>query len=155
MRGGMGEEQYRATLARFCEMGAEEYASGQVRYLPAVAAGGAEAVMGGDEPYAYYGTARGARRGWENRVTALSVRELLTLDAAMGSEFVAPTPVVMVHGRTDAYCSPQGAADVHARIAGPKDLLWLDTSNHIDLYDNPTFVEPAVARVVDWFDRHL
>ena len=34
-----------------------------------------------------------------------------------------------------------------------KDILWLDTSNHIDLYDNEKYVEPAIAKIIEWFRR--
>lgn len=60
----------------------------------------------------------------------------------------------MVHGRTDADCSPEQAAAVFERLPGPKDLMWLDTTNHIDLYDVPAYLEPAVERLVGWFDEH-
>ena len=37
----------------------------------------------------------------------------------------------------------------------PKRLMWLDTTNHIDLYGVSHYVGPAVAATVAWFDRHL
>jgi hypothetical protein len=33
--------------------------------------------------------------------------------------------------------------------------MWLDTTNHIDLYDQDEYVQPAVARAADWFEQHL
>jgi hypothetical protein len=63
--------------------------------------------------------------------------------------------LLIVHGRTDAYCSPEGAQAVFDRAGGPKDILWLDTTNHIDLYDVDRFVDPAVARCSAWFAEHL
>lgn len=60
-----------------------------------------------------------------------------------------------MHGRTDAYCSPEGAQAVYERAGEPKDILWLDTTNHIDLYDQPQFVRPAVDRAAAWFAQHL
>jgi hypothetical protein len=33
--------------------------------------------------------------------------------------------------------------------------MWLDTTNHIDLYDVPAYVDPAVARVTGWLAEHL
>ena len=32
-----------------------------------------------------------------------------------------------------------------------KDILWLDTSNHIDLYDNEKYVEHVIAKIIEWF----
>jgi dienelactone hydrolase len=45
-------------------------------YLLAVAPAGGEAAMAGDEPYAYYGTARSASPHWENRVPRGSLHAL-------------------------------------------------------------------------------
>jgi fermentation-respiration switch protein FrsA (DUF1100 family) len=155
MRDGMGDDGYRATMAGFAEVAQRQDAGGEVEYLPAVTSTDGEAAMPGPEPWAYYGTERSASPGWENRVTRLSIRELLTFDAAIGADFIAPTPTLVVHGRRDDYCSPEGAQRVHDRIAGPKDVLWLDTTNHIDLYDVPRYVDPAVERVTTWMTDHL
>jgi fermentation-respiration switch protein FrsA (DUF1100 family) len=65
--------------------------------------------MPGEEPFAYYGTGRGASACWENSVTRGSVRELLTVDNMSGADFLSPTPGWIVHGVQDAYCSPEGA----------------------------------------------
>lgn len=155
MRDGMGEDGYRSAMAEFAAVEQRQHDTGEVEYLPAVAPDGGEAAMPGREPWDYYGTGRSTSPGWRNRVTRSSIRELLTFDAAMGADFLAPTPALFVHGRRDDYCSPQAAQAVHDRVRSTKDFYWLDTTNHIDLYDNPTYVEPAAARVVEWFARHL
>jgi fermentation-respiration switch protein FrsA (DUF1100 family) len=155
MRANIGDDRYRAMMASFAEVAAREDADGEVEYIPAVSADGGEAAMPGREPWDYYGTSRSAGGAWENRMTRLSIRELLTVDLAIGADFIAPTPTLIVHGRTDDFCSPAGAQDAFDRIGGPKELLWLDTSNHIDLYDQPQYVEPAVARVAAWMEEHL
>jgi uncharacterized protein len=84
-----------------------------------------------------------------------SVRELITTDLAGAAGFLGPTPLLVVHGRTDAYCSPEGAQAVFDVATGPKEILWLDSTNHIDLYDVDRFVDPAVARCAAWFAGHL
>lgn len=156
MRDGMGAERYRALMAEFAQVDQEQYRTGRVAYLPAVAAdpdGGA--AMAGAEPFAYYGTSRGAVPSWVNRVSRLSVRSLLTFDAAIGTAFLSPTPALFVHGRRDEFCTPEQAQRTYDRIDGPKELVWLETRNHIDLYDRPAFVDPAVAAIRRWMDLHL
>lgn len=155
MRAGMGTDGYRATLAELAEVAQRQYATGEVEYLAAVSDDGTPALMGGQEPWDYYGTERSASPGWVNRLTRLTLRELLTADLAKGAEFISPTPLLVVHGRTDTYCSPEGAASVYERAGPPKDVLWLDTTNHIDLYDQPRYVQPAAERTIDWFRQHL
>ncbi len=155
MRAGMGVARYREVLREAVAADARAQATGEIDYLKAVADDGSEAIMAGDEPFAYYGTDRAASPGWRNQVTRTTIRELVTLDATAAMDLLVDTPTVMVHGRTDAYCGPEQAASVYERLPGPKDLLWLDTTNHIELYDDPRFVEPAVDHLASWFRQHL
>jgi fermentation-respiration switch protein FrsA (DUF1100 family) len=155
MRAGMGADGYRGVLAAMAEVAGRQQRTGTIEYLPAVAAGGGEALMAGDEPFAYYGTERSRAEHWENRMTRLSLREMVTVDLALGADFISPTPWLLVHGRADAYCSPEGAAAAFARASEPKRAVWLDAGLHIDLYDNPAFVDPAIAEIEAWMSEHL
>ncbi len=156
MQAGMGTDGYRNVLADLATVAEAEVASGQIEYINAVSDDpDVPAAMGGQEPFDYYGTERSAAEGWENRVTRLSIRELLTFDAAKGADFLGDTPFLVVHGRNDDFCSPDAAARIVERSGDNAELRWLDTTNHIDLYDNPTYVEPAIDHLTDWFGSHL
>jgi len=156
MRTNIGPDGYRNMMTAFAQVAEREQATRVVDYIKAVTdVDGEDAAMGGAEPFEYYGTTRSAAAGWKNQMTRLSVRELLTFDAAIGADFIGPTPTLIVHGRTDGFCSPQGAQDAYDRIDGTKELLWLDTRNHIDLYDQPDYVEPAVQRITEWMAEYL
>lgn len=156
MRAGIGAGGYRTMMGEFADVAGREHASGTVDYIKAVSdIEGEEAAMPGAEPFAYYGTPRSTAAGWVNRMTRLSVRELLTVDLAVGADFIGPTPTLVVHGRTDGFCSPEAAQDAYDRIDGPKELLWLDTTNHIDLYDRAKYMDPAIERAADWMAEHL
>jgi len=101
--------------------------------------------MGGDEPFEYYGTSRSQAAHWENRVTYGSLHALMTFDALGAAPLLGDTPLLVVHGRSDAYCSPELAAAVYEDASGPKEMLWLDAERHIDLYD----VEPYITQAAD------
>lgn len=150
-----GGDGYFATLAALSAVAAREARTGEIEYIPAVDGQGGDAAMGGDEPYEYYGTERSASPGWVNQMTRLSIRELLTLDAVSAGPLLAPRPTLMIHGRTDAFCTPERAQAMFDKIGEPKRLVWLDTTNHIDLYDNPTYVDPAVDLLADFFAQRL
>jgi uncharacterized protein len=154
MRSGMSPDGYRQVLAALTAAAEEHDRGGQVQYLPAVAAEG-DAAMPGAEPYAYYGTNRGASAHWENSVTRASIRELLTVDNMAGADFLSPTPGLIVHGVQDAYCSPDGARAAYERMGEPKDILWLDATQHIDLYDTEPYVTQAVAAVTAFLNQAL
>jgi uncharacterized protein len=152
MRAGMGDAGYREQLTHLLEIAQRQTRTGETEYWAAIDTGdGRPVVMGGQEPADYYGTERSASPGWVNRLTALSVLELITADLAAGADFISPTPMLMVHGRTDAYCTPE-----QAQTAGdPKRLVWLDAEIHADLYDTPRHVARAVEETTAWFEAHL
>jgi fermentation-respiration switch protein FrsA (DUF1100 family) len=125
-------------------------------YMPAVAADGGEAAMSGDEPYAYYGNpARSYSPHWRNQVTRGSRHSLMTFDALSAGELLADTPLLIVHGRTDAYCSPELAQALYDRKPGEKEILWLDASQHIDLYDSEPYVTQASRVTAEFLHRKL
>jgi len=154
MRSGMGPDHYRQVLASFTAVSEDHDHGGGVQYVPAVAAEG-EAAMPGDEPFAYYGTGRGSSASWENSVTRTSVRELVTVDNMIGADFLSPVPGLIVHGVEDAFCSPDGARETYERMGGPKRLVWLDATLHIDLYDTEPYVSQAVETVTAFLAEYL
>jgi fermentation-respiration switch protein FrsA (DUF1100 family) len=138
---------YRQTLGSLIERYDDE--------LPAVAPDGAVAAMSGDEPFAYYGTQRSAAPHWENRVTYGSLHTLMTFDALGAAPLLAATPLLVVHGRTDAYCAPELAEALYADATGPKEIRWIDAKQHIDLYDVEPYVGQAADAAATFLHRHL
>jgi len=134
----MGAEAYRAALADMIERYDE--------FLPAVAPANGEAAMGGDEPWSYYGTSRSASPHWENRVTRGSLHSLMTLDVLSVRPLLPPS--LVVHGKTDDYCSPELAEALAA-----DETVWLDCREHVDLYDVEPFVTQAVTATADFLHR--
>ena len=143
----MGTGAYRSALGGFLDRYDE--------YLPAVAPEGGEAAMGGEEPYAYYGTAGPLHRTGATRSPEGSLHALMTFDALGAAELLAATPLLLVHGKTDAYCSPELARELHERTPGEKEILWLDTDRHIDLYDAEPYVTQAAEAAAAFLDRTL
>ncbi|WP_405730505.1 alpha/beta hydrolase [Streptomyces sp. NBC_01537] len=145
--GKMGIDAYRSALSTFLDRYYEP--------LPAVAPRGGEAAMPGQEPYAYYGTERGASPHWRNQVTRGSLYSLMTFDALSAAELLGATPLLVVHGKVDDYCSPELARAMYQRAAGHKEISWLDCEQHIDLYDVSPFVGQAGQATADFLHRHL
>lgn len=154
MRENMGGEQYRQQLSAFREIRQRQYETQDVEYMPAISTDG-PAAMPGQEPFDYYGTDRAKSASWQNQVTSLSIEGLITLDAASATDFISPTPLLVVHGEVDAFLSPESAKATYERAGEPKKLVWIPTTNHIDLYDQETYVQPAVEHAVDWFQTYL
>ncbi|MEV0596650.1 alpha/beta hydrolase [Nonomuraea cavernae] len=151
MRAGM---DYQAALADLGEVLERQDQGGPVEYVRAVAEEG-EAAMPGDEPYAYYGTERGASPHWANEVTRAGLRELITLDNMMGADFLSPRPALIVHGVIDRFCSPEGAEEAYRRLDEPKRIVWIDAKRHTDLYDAEPYVTQAVEATAGFLREHL
>jgi fermentation-respiration switch protein FrsA (DUF1100 family) len=154
MRSGMGRDQYMHVLESLTDIAEDQDRGASVQYMPAVAIHG-EAAMPGEEPFAYYGTSRGASACWDNSITRASIRELLTVDNMAGADFLSPTPGLIVHGVEDAFCSPEGAREAYERMGEPKQIVWLDAKLHIDLYDTEPYVTQAVEAVTAFLSEHL
>jgi len=124
-------------------------------FLPAVAPDHGTAAMAGDEPWAYYGSPRSAAATWENRVTRGSLHALLTFDVLGRAALLGETPLLLVHGRKDDYCSPELATRMHDETPGESEIVWLDAEQHIDLYDREPYVSQAVTATADFLRRTL
>ena len=61
----------------------------------------------------------------------------------------------MLHGTVDYFLWPEFAQRVYDAASGDKELAWLETHNHIELYDQDPFVSQATAHVIQWLDARL
>ena len=73
----------------------------------------------------------------------------------MRPRYSLPTPLLLIHGRTDAYCAPELADALYTQATGPKQIFWLDTQQHIDLYDLEPYLTQAVDATATFLHRHL
>jgi fermentation-respiration switch protein FrsA (DUF1100 family) len=90
-----------------------------------------------------------------NEVTRGSLHTLMTFDALSAADLLAATPLLVVHGVEDAYCSPDLARELHERTPGAKEIRWLDTKVHVDLYDTEPYLGQAADTTADFLLRHL
>jgi fermentation-respiration switch protein FrsA (DUF1100 family) len=66
---------------------------------------------------------------------------------------ISPRPVLLIAGsKADTLFWSQ---EVHQKAKEPKELFVVDGATHIDLYDRPVFVGPAVNKLTAFFSRHL
>ncbi|MCX4536761.1 alpha/beta hydrolase [Streptomyces sp. NBC_00841] len=154
IRDRFGAENFAALMGQFAQIAQRQFETGEIEYWPAVNPEGMPAGNPGPEPFEYYGTVRGAGSGWENRCTALSVLQELTLDVDAFLPLVT-APLLIVHGSGDQAIPVADAEAAFAAAPEPKELLLLDTSNHIELYDDDNYVLPAIDRTVSFFDRNM
>lgn len=124
--------------------------------IPAVTeSDGIDAGMPGQEPFDYYGTKRSYSEHWRNEITRLSSYNLASFDSIAATAFLHDTPSLVVHGTTDAFCSPENAQRAYDLMVGEKQIQWIDTTNHIELYDSEHHVAQSVELVDQWMKQHL
>ncbi len=131
-------------------------AKGTPGTIPAVTEDADEpAGMPGQEPFDYYGTKRSYSPHWQNAVTRLSSYNLASFDSVVATQHLQNTPSLVVHGTVDAFCSPENAQRAYDMMVGKKQLEWIETTNHIELYDSKSHVDQAINHVSGWMRAHL
>lgn len=156
----MGVAAFAGYLAQINALVMQEYADGETRYIPVTAPGISEqvplAAMPNEEAYSYYTRTQAADApNWANRITIGSLQHFLMFNAVAHAPLVAPSPLLIIHGTRDTVLLPELAQQAYDAAIGPKELIWIDTHNHIELYDQDPYVGIAAGQAVGWLDRQL
>jgi uncharacterized protein len=154
----LGGDGFAAFLRQINDLSTREYVTGQVQYLPAVAPDLSQglAFMPNPEAFSYYTrTSRSDAPTWENRVVAKSLQSYFAYNAIADAALVAPTPLLIVHGTVDLFLWPEFAQRAYDAAGGDKQLSWIPTHNHIELYDQNPYVDLATAHVLGWLEARL
>jgi uncharacterized protein len=145
-----GEQGVALRLARATEALEAYVERGETVMVPAYEDGNDRAGM--HFRLDYYGQVdRGAVPTWSNQMAEMTWLYWLTFDGLSAASGV-DTPALFVH--SDGCVFPEHVRQVHARVTGPKELVWSE-GTQTDFYDQPAQVAVAVAAVKDWFDRTL
>jgi fermentation-respiration switch protein FrsA (DUF1100 family) len=116
------------------------------------------ALMQGDEPYNFY-TSRHREiapdSAWVNELTQETLQNMAEYDATSFAPLVAPTPLLVVHGTVDPFVPPRYAQQVFATAGEPKSMVWIETTNHVQIYDIEPYVGQATTALIDWLRDHM
>jgi fermentation-respiration switch protein FrsA (DUF1100 family) len=156
----MGAEGLAAYMRLANELHERQRRSGRTEYIPTIAKELSDevpvAIMPTAEAYSYYErTSRDHAPTWSWETTAASLEPYLTFNAISQAPLVAPTPLLIIHGTTDTVLVPELAQAAYDAAVGPRELVWIETHNHIELYDQDPYVSEAVGHVLSWLDRVL
>ena len=131
-----------------------------MHYVPTVAHGLDEAtpiaVMPNDEAYGYYvRTSREDAPIWPRELTADSLPTYFAFNAVVSAPLGAPIPLMVIHGTKDAALLPEFAQAAYDAAADPKEMVWMKTDNHVELYDQAPYVPDAARHAIRWLDTHV
>lgn len=101
--------------------------------------------------YDYYMTERGARGKYESKFLPWSYEKLLTFSVLDNASFLSPTPLLMIVG--DLADSAYESENMYAAAGKPKYIIKIPGANHIDLYDDPIYIELAVDEITLFLSR--
>lgn len=156
----MGIEGFAAYSAKINAAMREQYRTGKVQYVPTIAHGFSEAVpmaaMPNPEAFSYYSrTHKSDAPTWSEKMTVASLEAFYSYNALVHVPLIAPAPFQIIHGTKDLFLLPEYALQAYEAALGPKELVWIETHNHIELYDQDPYVSIAVANAIRWLDRYL
>jgi uncharacterized protein len=105
------------------------------------------------EGYEYYRTARAAHPNSPNRYAFSSLPLQMAYFPFDQLETISPRPLLVIAGsNADTLFWSE---EVHQKAKEPKELYVVDGATHIDMYDKPQFVGPAVTKLDAFFSQHL
>ncbi|MFF0342725.1 alpha/beta hydrolase [Kribbella sp. NPDC004875] len=105
------------------------------------------------EGWEYYCTPRGMHPRSAKTLTWSSIDRIVTFDAFRAVDLIAPRPLLLIAG--SAAVTSWMSVEAFQRAVGTKELFWVDGATHVDLYDKPEYVTPAVSKLTDFFTTHL
>jgi uncharacterized protein len=156
----MGVDGFAAYLRRINDVVQRQVETGEIEYIPSIAHSLTDeapiAAMPNEEAYSYYDRTRKADApNWSTTLTADSLLSYFTYSAVVHARIVTPTPLMVIHGTGDAVLLPEYAQQTYDAAGGDKELVWLETHNHIELYDQDPYVSEAARHAIRWLDRYV
>jgi hypothetical protein len=159
-REGMGAISYEERMRRLRDAGearSREARGEPVRLVPVVPDSPASFTEQTPalyrEGYDYYRTARAQHPNSPNRYVFSSLPLQMAFFPFEQLDTISPRSLVVIAGsKADTLF---WSREVYAKAKEPKELHVIEGATHIDLYDRPQFVTPAVGKLTDFFGRHL
>jgi fermentation-respiration switch protein FrsA (DUF1100 family) len=156
----LGVENFAKYLRKINDLVTKQYRTGEVQYVPTIAQSLSDkipvAAMPNPEAYSYYDrTSKADAPNWSDKITATSLQPYFIYNSIIHAPLVAPTPLLIIHGTKDTSLLPEYAQQTYDAAVGPKELIWIETHNHIELYDQDPYVSEACRQIISWLGRYV
>ncbi|MFF0416281.1 alpha/beta hydrolase [Kitasatospora sp. NPDC004745] len=107
----------------------------------------------GVEGFEYYCTSRAEHERSAKFLAWESIDRLAGYDPFFAIPLIGPRPVLQVIG--ERAVTAWMAVEAHQRGTGPKEIHWIKGASHVDLYDKPEYIDPAIEKLTTYFTHHL
>jgi fermentation-respiration switch protein FrsA (DUF1100 family) len=159
-REGMGTISYEERMKRLRDAGetrSREARGEPARLVPVVPDDTSSFTEGTPalyrEGYEYYRTPRAQHPNSPNRYVFSSLPQQMAFFPFEQLDTISPRPLLVIAGsKADTLF---WSREAYEKAREPKELHVIDGATHIDLYDRPQFVTPAVAKLREFFGRRL
>jgi len=159
-REGMGTISYEERMKRLrdaAEARSREARSEAIRLVPVVPDNASSFTENTPqlyrEGYDYYRTPRARHPNSPNRYVFSSLPLQMAFFPFDQLDTIAPRPVLVIAGsKADTLFWSE---EVYKKAKEPKELHIVEGATHMDMYDRPQFVTPAVAKLTAFFGSHL
>jgi len=105
------------------------------------------------EGYDYYRTPRGQHPNSPGKYMYSSLPQQIAFFPFEQLDTISPRPLLVIAGSKAETLF--WSREVHEKAKEPKELHVIEGATHIDLYDRPQFVTPAVSKLAEFFGRHM
>ena len=154
--GNQPPEVFQGLLNAAAKARTAEAKGGEVQRFALFPSTEAQARAGGQhvfDGWEYYISPRAQHPRSMKAMTWNSVDKMATFDAFRFVDMISPRPLLFILG-TKAVTKWMGT-EAFERAKEPKELFWIEGASHVDLYDKPEYVDPAVAKLSDFFHKTL
>lgn len=157
----MGVDGFAGYFRQVNDVVQKQRETGEIQYIPTVSAEGVSkevpmAVMPTQEAAGYYlRTHAQDAPNWSPVMTAASLEPFFIYNGLAHVPLIGHTPLLVVHGTQDMFTLPAFAQAAYDAALGPKELVWIETSNHVELYDQDPYVSEACGHIVGFLERTL
>ena len=107
----------------------------------------------GTQHHEYYVTPRAKHPNSPNRYMFSSLPLQMAFFPFDQVETISPRPILMIVG--EKADTKFWSDEVLAKAQEPKELFIVKGATHMDMYDKPQFVTPAVAKLAEFFGKYL
>lgn len=106
------------------------------------------------EAHEYYRTPRASHPRSENKVSLVSMQNIMTFEAFHLMDKLLTQPLLMVVGsKSDAFYLSERA--INRAATSDKELFVIEGATHVDLYDRKPYVNQAIDKLAMFFSEKL
>ena len=107
----------------------------------------------GAEGFEYYCTPRARHPRSAKFYDWTSIDKLGAFDAFSVLPLMGQRPLLLIAGSRAV--TSWMSVEAFEKAVGPKELFWIEGASHVDLYDKPEYVNPAVERLSGFYAEKL